>query len=315
MIIKLIEPLNIKEDKLNKLARNLVKAGHQFFAYPDVAKTPTEQKQRLDDADIAMIANHKLTNGIIAELPNLRMISVAFTGVDHVGLQQCKKQNILVSNSAGYSDIAVAEITIGLTIDVLRNITLGDAITRAEKTSNFLGKQLRGKTVGIIGLGRIGKEVAKLFKAFGCNILAYTTSYDDSIDYIKKVELDKLLNKSDIISLHLPMNKENAKFIDKAKIDLMKPSAVLINCARGGVVETNALATALNNEKIAGAGIDVFDMEPPIPTECSLVTAKNTVLTPHIAYATEESMIARAEITFDNVYAFLEGKPINTVKL
>ena len=128
------------------------------------------------------------------------------------------------------------------------------------------------------------------------------------------MELDEVLKTSDIVSLHIPATAETKQFINKDKIALMKKSAILINCARGAVVDNTALAEALNAGDIAGAAIDVFDMEPPIPADYPLLSAKNTLLTPHVAFASKESMIRRANIVFDNLYAYLEGKPINVVK-
>ena len=131
---------------------------------------------------------------------------------------------------------------------------------------------------------------------------------------IEYMELDDVLKTSDIVSLHIPATAETKQFINKDKIALMKKSAILINCARGAVVDNAALAEALNAGDIAGAAIDVFDMEPPIPADYPLLSAKNTLLTPHVAFASKESMIRRANIVFDNLYAYLEGKPINVVK-
>ena len=128
------------------------------------------------------------------------------------------------------------------------------------------------------------------------------------------MELDDVLKTSDIVSLHIPATAETKQFINKDKIALMKKSAILINCARGAVVDNVALAEALNAGDIAGAAIDVFDMEPPIPADYPLLSAKNTLITPHVAFASKESMIRRANIVFDNLYAYLEGKPINVVK-
>lgn len=127
--------------------------------------------------------------------------------------------------------------------------------------------------------------------------------------------LDELLEKSDIVSLHIPSNDETAGFIGESELSKMKKDSILINCARGRVVDNEALANALNNGMIAGAGIDVFDMEPPIPSDYSLLAPKNTILTPHIAYLTEEAMLRRAEIAFNNTIAYLNGKPQNIVKL
>ena len=180
-----------------------------------------------------------------------------------------------------------------------------------------MGTELGTKTVGIIGTGRIGVMTAKLFKAFGCRVLGYNrTKKDDAVQAgIEYVGLEELLKTSDIVSLHVPSTAETKGFLSRERICMMKPESILINCARGAVVDNAALADALNEGRIAGAAIDVFDMEPPIPADYPLLNAKNTLLTPHVAFASKESMIRRAHIVFDNLYSYLDGKPINVVKL
>ena len=151
----------------------------------------------------------------------------------------------------------------------------------------------------------------------GANLIGYDIAENPKALELglKYVDIDTLMKTSDIISLHLPLNDSTRGFISKEKLSLMKETGILINCARGAVVDNNALAQILNEEKIAGAGIDVFDMEPPIPSDYPLLNAKNTILTPHVAFASHESMIIRAEIAFDNVNKYLAGTPINVVKL
>lgn len=169
--------------------------------------------------------------------------------------------------------------------------------------------------MGIIGCGKIGLKTAKLFQAFGARVIAYARHEREEVKAqgIEYVDLDTLLSESDIVSLHTPANAETKGMISAEKIAKMKPSAIFINCARGSIVDNQALADALNEGRIAGTAIDVFDMEPPIPEDYPLLHAKNTLLTPHVAFLTKESMIRRAEIEFENVVAFVEGKVRNEV--
>jgi D-3-phosphoglycerate dehydrogenase len=199
----------------------------------------------------------------------------------------------------------------------MRYISTCDAVVRDGKTSAGLtGTEIAGKTVGIIGCGEIGFKTAKLFQAFGANVLAYARHERQEVQNagIEYVDLDTLMSESDIISLHTPSNAETKGMISAQKIARMKQSAIFINCARGPIVDNAALAAALDEGKIAGAAIDVFDMEPPIPDDYPLLHAKNTLLTPHVAFLTKEAMVRRAKIEFDNMYAYLEGKPANTCK-
>ena len=317
MIIKLLEPLVVKKEIIEKLSSEIKKLGHEFIYYDTKTTDVNILKERAKDADILMIANNPLPNEVIAEAKNLKMISVAFTGFDHIG-SLAKERGIIVCNAAGYANNAVAELVIGLTLDLMRNINKCNSVIRKGGTiAGLIGGEIKGKTVGIVGTGRIGTMTANLFKCMGANVIGYDIIENQKVIElgIKYVEIDELMKTSDIISLHLPLNDSTKGFISKEKLSLMKEYSILINCARGAVVDNNALAQLLNEEKIAGAGIDVFDMEPPIPSDYPLLNAKNTILTPHVAFASNESMIIRAEIAFDNVYKFLTGSPINIVKL
>ncbi|WP_300360973.1 2-hydroxyacid dehydrogenase [Fusobacterium sp.] len=317
MIVKLLEPLVVKKEIIENLSSEIKKLGHEFVYYDTKTTDVNILKERAKDADILMIANNPLPNEVIAEAKNLKMISVAFTGFDHIG-SLAKERGITVCNAAGYANNAVAELVIGLTLDLMRNINRCNSVIRKGGTiAGLIGGEIKGKTVGIVGTGRIGTMTANLFKCMGANVIGYDiTENPKAIELgVKYVGIDELMKSSDIISLHLPLNNSTKGFISKEKLLLMKNSAFLINCARGAVVDNKALAEILNEEKIAGAGIDVFDMEPPIPSDYPLLNAKNTILTPHVAFASNESMIIRAEIAFDNVNKFLVGSPINIVKL
>ena len=317
MIIKLLEPLRVPETLIEELAAPLKEAGHEFVYYDEKTTDVDELAKRSEDADIVIIANNAYPKEAFAQAKNLKLIDVAFTGVDHVDQDAAKEQDVQIANAAGYSNAAVAELVIGLTLDVYRGISFGNnSIQQGEDVVLYQGNEIRGKTVGIIGTGSIGLETAKLFKAFGANLIGYNRSERDEAKELglEYVSLDELMAQSDIISLHLPLNDETKHTLSREKLEMMKESAVLINAARGPIVDNDALAELLNEGKIAGAGIDVFDMEPPIPADYPLLNAKNAILTPHVAYLTDESMVARAHIAFDNVVKFIEGNPQNIVK-
>lgn len=317
MIIKLLEPLRVPESLIEELSAPLKEAGHDFVYYDEKTTDVDELAKRSEDADVVIIANNPYPKEAFLKAENLKLIDVAFTGVDHVDLEAAQDQGIQVANAAGYSNTAVAELVIGLTLDVYRRISFGnDSIQQGNEVFLYQGNEIRGKTVGIVGTGSIGMETARLFKAFGANLIGYNRTEKDEAKELglEYVSLDELMANSDIISLHLPLNDETKNTISREKLEMMKDSAVLINAARGPIVDNDALAELLNNGKIAGAGIDVFDMEPPIPSDYPLLSAKNAVLTPHVAYLTDESMVARAHIAFDNVVKFIGGNPQNIVK-
>ena len=316
MKITILEPLAVKEDQLKNIFKKLTDSGHKLEIYDTIAKDENEQIERMKDTDILVIANSPLGSKAIKSAENLKMIAVAFTGFDHVDMEACKERNILVSNASGYANTAVAELAVGMALDLYRNIISMDEKTRELKTKvGYKFRELKGKKVGIIGTGAIGSETAKLFHAFGCEILAYSNSEKKEILDLggKYLSLEDLLKESDIVSLHLPYNKSTERLIGEKEFKLMKNDAIFINCARGQIVDNEALKNALNNDLIGGAGIDVFDKEPPLNEDESLLKAKNILLSPHIGYFTEEAMIKRAKITLENIEGFINNKPINVV--
>lgn len=315
MKISLIDPLEVKESYIEEQKQKLEKLGHDFTYYKESAKDEDEKIARLKNADIAIITN-KLVSRKVIENTNLELIDVAFTGVDHVDLDACKEKNIKVLNASGYSDDSVAELVIGLTIGVLRKFNENRENIFDKENNYLLGSLIKGKTFGVIGTGHIGKKLIELLQVFGCKIIAYSRTEKDDIKElgVEYVDLKTLLKKSDIVSLHIPNNKETKHFLAKEELDLMKEKAILINCARGAVVDNDYLAKLLNEDKLR-AGIDVFDMEPPLPEDYPLRNAKNVILTNHVAFYTEEAMQIRADIVFDNLYSYLEGEIKNEIKL
>ena len=314
MNIVLLESLGIPDSLLNECAKPLIDAGHTFTAFEKSTDTKVQIEQA-QNADVIMIANMPLNGEVIDACKNLKFIDVAFTGVDHVDLAAARKNNISVSNAAGYSTEAVAELSLCLMLSLLRNVMQTDARCREGKTKDGLvGCELRGKTIGIVGAGAIGTRTAELCKVFGCRVLAYKrTITGNEPDFMEFVSLDELLSNSDIVSLHCPLNEDSRHLINKDTIAKMKQGAYIINAARGPVVDSKALAEALNSGYLAGAGIDVFENEPPIDTSHPLLNCKNTIVTPHIAFASAESMKLRAQIVFENLKKWMEGDQINKI--
>lgn len=314
MNIVLLESLDISDDLLEKYKKDLINKGHNFNTFEKTTDTEKLIEQS-KDADILIIANMPLKGEVIKECKNLKFIDIAFTGVDHVDVKTAKSMGIELSNASGYSNTSVAELTLCLMLALLRNVPQVDNRAREGKTKDGLvGFELKGKTVGIIGTGAIGSEVARLCNAFGCKIIAYNGfSNKQDTDLIKYMPLKELLTQSDIVTLHCPATEQSKNLINKETIKYMKKSAILINAARGAVVNSNDLAEALNEERIAGAGIDVFETEPPLDKNHPLLNSKNTIVTPHIAFASKESMEKRAETVFRNIDMWLNGKQINKV--
>lgn len=314
MKLTILEPLGVEKEKFLKMAKDVLGDRVEIKFYETRVEDTETLIERSKDADIVVLSNFKYKKEVIEKCPNLKMICVAFTGVDHVDMEYCRERGIMVCNCAGYSTVAVADLVFGLLISIYRNIIACDKVTREEGTKNGLvGFELEGKKFGVIGTGAIGMRVANIAKAFGCEVYGYSRTVKEG-NGINYVDLNTLLSTCDIVSLHVPLNDSTKGLINKDNIKLMKKNAVLINTARGPVVDSEALADALKSGKIAGAGVDVFEVEPPIPSSHILFGAPNLVVTPHVAFATKESMVKRAEIVFDNIDKYLEGKPQNVIK-
>lgn len=314
MNIVMLESLAVSEEILNSYVKPLEEAGHTFLAYEKSSDVEV-LKEESRDADILILANMPLKQEVIRNCSHLKFIDVAFTGVDHVDLNAVKEMGAALSNASGYSNESVAELTLGMMLSLLRNVPQVDARCREGKTKDGLvGFELKGKTVGIIGTGAIGRRTAQLCSAFGCKVIAYNGfSKKENSELITYLPLKEMLEQADIVALHCPLTEQSRHLINEETIGYMKKSAILINAARGPVVDSDALANALNEGRIAGAGIDVFEVEPPLQTDHPLLHAKNTIVTPHVAFATKESMEIRAEIVFRNIDQWLKGEQINKI--
>ncbi|MCQ2276095.1 MAG: NAD(P)-binding domain-containing protein [Bacteroidales bacterium] len=304
MKIVSVEPIGISENRAQEIAAELAKDNHEFICYRDRKEDAATLIERMKDAEVVIVSNIKIGADILSQCPKLKMLDVAFTGLDHIDLDYCQAHNIEVKNASGYATEGVAELAIGLMLDVYRHITALDADIRQGGTrNNFLGKELRGKRVGIVGTGAIGIRTALLLQCFGCEVVAWSRSQKADIlaHNIPYVTLEELMSTCDIISLHVPLTKETHHLISRELLEKCKPTAVIINTARGNVVDIDALADLLKAGKLGGAGIDVYEKEPPLAENHPLFSAPNCVLVPHVGYATREAFDDRIDIVLGNL--------------
>lgn len=314
MKIAVLEPLGIPYEELKEKVEKAAGPDNEVVCYETREEDTPTLIERSQGADMVVLSNFRYGRDVMEKCPDLKYICVAFTGYDHVDMDYCREKGITVSNCAGYSTVAVADLVFGFAIDLYRNIIRCNEVVRESGTkAGLIGPELEGKTFGIIGAGAIGTRVARIAQAFGCRTLAYSRT-KKAIDGLEFVGLDTLMAESDIVSVHVPQTKETTGLINSEKIALMKKDAVLINTARGPIVDSQALADALNESRIAGAAVDVFETEPPIDPAHPLLNAKNCIATPHIAFASVQAMYKRADIVCENIKAYLAGSPVNLVK-
>lgn len=309
MKIVCVESLGISRDHFEDLKHHYASMGHDFVYHMDRNEDDKVLADRMHDADIVVISNIKLSASVLGQCPKLRFLSVAFTGLDHIDLDYCKAHDIKVQNAAGYSTTAVSELAVGMMLDLLRNIvTLNEKIRQGGSRGTFLGRELRGKTVGIVGTGAIGTATARLLVAFGAKVIAWSRTRRPEVEAmgVQYMELDELLKQCDIVSLHVPLCEATRGLIGERELALMKPTALLVNTARGPVCDIAAVGKALVESRIAGAAFDVFEQEPPLPINHLLLSTNRCLVTPHVAFATEESFAARADIVFGHVDDYLK---------
>ena len=305
MKIVCVEPLGMSEAFFESKRAFFAQTGDQFSYYMTRCEEPAVLVERMHDADVVIVSNIRLTAATLEQCPHLRMLSVAFTGLDHIDLEYCKQRGIRVRNAAGYSTTAVSELAIGLMIDLLRQTVTMDRATRnGEGRGTCIGGELRGRTVGVVGTGAIGTATIRLLQAFGCHVIAYNRSVHEAVTAmgVPYVDLDTLMQRSDIVTLHVPMTADTRHLIDARRLAMMQSHALLVNTARGGVVDTDALAAALREGRIAGAATDVYDNEPPLPTDHPLLQAPHCICLPHIGFTTREAFDIRADIVFKELH-------------
>ena len=253
----------------------------------------------------------KFTERVFAACPRLKLLSIWGTGTDNVDLASAQRHGVTVTNTPAVAAISIAEHSLMLTLAVARRtVALHQQVVGGHWPRGQM-MQLRGKTLGVIGLGAIGSEFARLGAAIGMNVISWTMHPDPQRGF-KHVELDTLLRESDVVSLHLRLSPETTGFLGEREFGLMKPSAIFVNTARGPIVCEAALIDALESRRIAGAGLDVFDVEP-LPGRHALTELDNVVLTPHCAGVTPEVLEAGLALAIENVRSFLNGTPRNVV--
>lgn len=273
--------------------------------------------RRLADAEVALNirAHARFSDRVLAGASRLRLVSVWGTGVDNIDLEACRRRGVAVTNTPGVNADAVAEHTLALMLAVMRRLPALDRDVRAGQWPRGLLVQARGTSLGILGLGAIGSRVAALGRALGMTVLVHTLRPDAGRAAAaggRAVPLDELLRASDVLSLHLRLAPETQGFLDAARLARMKPTAFLVNTARGALVDKAALVAALRDGRLAGAGIDVFH-EEPVPPDDPLLALPNVVLTPHNAGMTREVIEAGLHRAVDNIESFLMGAPTDVV--
>ena len=279
---------------------------------------PNELKSIIDSYDGILIRSAtKLTADILENCTNLKVIGRAGVGVDNVDLDVATKNKILVMNTPLGNLEATAELTVGLMFSLYRHIHIANSSTHDGKweKAKFMGTELKGKTLGIVGFGNIGQRVAEICKVIGMQILTNSSSASDEVLNnfgAKKVSTEELLSSSDVLSLHTKLNDQTKNMLNRESIATMKSSSVVINCARGGLINESDLKDALNNDIIAGAAIDVYETEPA--TENVMFGAKNLLLTPHLGASSKEAQSNVAIDVANQVADFLkENKIVNNV--
>jgi D-3-phosphoglycerate dehydrogenase len=257
-----------------------------------------------------------LDDEALSHAPALKVVSILGTGTDNVDLEAAKRRGITVTNTPGVGAPSVAELTIGLMFGLVRSIPISDARLRQGTWQHVEGPELAGKTLGLLGLGAIGQYVARLGQALGMRVIAWSYSADPVRAQrlgVELVERDEVFRRADVVSVHLRNTPEVRGIVGARELALMKPSAYLINTARGALVDDSALASALRAEKIAGAALDVYTEEPLPPERNPFRELTNVVLTPHIGAVTREANTRSRAMPVDNIIAFIEGRPVNVV--
>jgi len=309
---------------------------HQLAFYSEELSMKNIAKAAGADA-ISIFIYSKIDREILNKLPKLKFISTRSMGFDHIDLNECKKRKIKVSTAPHYGDNSVAEHTMGLILSISRNIHKAyfRTVNKIYSIEGLMGFDLKGKTIGVVGTGRIGSHVVKMAYGFEMNVLAYDICPNKELKKMcKYVSLNELLKKSDIITMHVPYCPENHHLISRKEFAKMKQSTVLINTSRGPVVDTRAMLSALKSGKLIGIGIDVVEGEELIKEEKELLHDikkldiekmrqlaldhellhnEKVVFTPHIAFYSKEAVMRILEVTSKNLIAFSKNKPVNLI--
>jgi len=326
----------LEEWEKDRIKKNLKGYDIRFFD----KSISAENVDKIRDVQVIGIFIYSRMNAdILDRLPKLKIIVTMSTGYDHIDLDECRKRNITVCNVPFYGENTVAEHTFALILALSRKVF--QSIERTKKGDftyeGLTGFDLKGKTLGLIGTGHISAHVARIAYGFEMNILGYDLNQDSELikNYgMKYVELNSLMKESDIVSLHLPLNDKTRHIIDKKNLSIMKPTALIINTARGGLIDTDALVRALQRRKIAGAGLDVLEEENDIKEEKQLLSSEsdqthnvqtllenhilfqldNAIVTPHNAFNSIEALERIIDTSIQNIKDFDKGSPKNIVR-
>jgi D-3-phosphoglycerate dehydrogenase len=285
--------------------------------YDTLPKTREELFERIGAAELVINIRSSVTfpAEVLRKLPKLKLLSIWGTGTDHIDLPAAARLGVTVTNTPGVSAIAMAEHTLTLMLATARQIPQVDAETKRGGWSRAFVTQLHGKTLGLIGLGAIGSQTARIARGIGMKVIAWTMhpSGERARELgVEMVELDDLYRRSDVVSLHLRQSPDTASFIGEREFGLMKPTAIFVNTARGAITDEKALIKALEEKRIAGAGLDVYSQEP-LPPNHPITKLPNVVLTPHSGGITKEALEAGLQLAVENVFSFLAGAPRNVV--
>ena len=275
--------------------------------------------ERIKDADAVLCNKTRITAEVMDACPSLRYIGLFATGYNNIDVAHAGKKGITVCNAGEYSSDSVAQLTFAMLLDLSTSLsryidyTSSGGWVTSPVFSAFIHpqKEMAGMTLGVVGYGSIGQRVARIARAFGMKVLVYTRTpgKDPEAEY---VSFDELLSRSDAVTVHCPLTDATAKMFDAAAFEKMKQGALFVNTSRGGVVDEKALRAALDSGKVAGAALDVLDVEP-MSAECPLIGAKNLIITPHIAWAPLEARQRLFNICAENIKAWMDGKPQNMV--
>lgn len=309
-----VNPGDLSWDFLNKFGN---------VTYYERTDCKADAIARMQGMDIVLLNKIPIKESVLEACPTVKLICALSTGYNVIDVEACKRRGVVVCNVPGYGTSAVAQFTFALLLELCHHVGAhSQSVFRGQWTNSkdfcywfTPQRELAGKTMGIIGFGAIGRAVGTIAKAFGMNVLAYSRTQHKEYETIGKyVELDELLEQSDVISLHCPLFPETAQIINEQTIAKMKKGVLLLNTSRGGLVDEDALASALASEKIAAYGADVASREP-IRGDNPLLNAPNCVLTPHMAWAPLESRQRILDATEKNIEGFLNGHPVNAVNL
>ncbi|MDP6356475.1 MAG: NAD(P)-dependent oxidoreductase [Planctomycetota bacterium] len=289
----------------------------EVVVYTDRPSSDEQKIERVKDADVVINSRGSVTwrEDVLSKLPELKLIATCSIGTDMIDLDAARDRGIVVSNQPGRTAPVVAEHTFGLMFAAAKRAAFFTSEMKAGGWPRMDGMMLQGKTLGIIGTGNIGAEMARLGRAIGMKVIAWT--YNPSPEraesmQVEFVELDDLLRSADVVSIHAKLTEDSRNLIGARELKLMKPGALLVNGARGDIVNVHALVDALNSGHLGGAAVDVYDVEP-VPADYPLLSCDQVVLTPHCADMTPEGVDLLNEGAVDNVIAFLQGEPRNVV--